>query len=130
MNEKIMIVDDEEYIRVLYADELRDEGYEVITASSGFKIIDKIKEEKPDLIVLDIKLKDHNGLDLLQDIKNRFEDLPVGICSAYDTFREDIKSIIADFYVVRSLDLYPLKRSIASSLENHRQNLRRQGYNI
>ncbi len=121
MKYKIMIVDDEEYIRFLYSEELKDEGYDVVTTSSGFRIIDKIEKEKPDLVVLDIKLKDHNGLDLLQDIKNRFEDLPVGICSAYDTFREDMKSMAADFYVVRAMNLDQLKNNIASSLENNRK---------
>ncbi len=125
MKYKIMIVDDEEYIRFLYSEELKDEGYDVVTTFSGFRIIDKIEKEKPDLVVLDIKLKDHNGLDLLQDIKNRFEDLPVGICSAYDTFREDMKAIAADFYVVRTMDLDHLKNSIASSLENYRQKIKR-----
>lgn len=120
MKYKIMIVDDEEYIRILYTDELKDQGYEVITASSGSRIIERIEKEKPDLIVLDIKLKDHNGLDILQNIKNKFEDIPVGICSAYDTFREDMKSLSAEFYVVRSLNLDELKNSIASSLKDYR----------
>lgn len=116
-----MVVDDEEYIRMLYTEELTEEGYDVVTASSGFRIIDRIEKEDPDLIVLDIKLKDDNGLDLLQLIKNRFEHTPVGICSAYDTFREDMKSIAADFYVVKTLDLNELKYTIASSLDDHIQ---------
>ena len=126
MKHKIMIVDDEDYIRFLYAEELRDEGYEVVTASSGFRIVEKIEKEKPDLVVLDIKIKEHNGLDILQTIKNRFEDLPVGICSAYDTFKDDIKSLAADFYVVRSFDLDQLKNSIAASLEEYRQKIKKR----
>ncbi len=121
MKEKIMIVDDEEHIRMLYAEELEDEGYIVVTVSTGFNIVKKIEIEAPELIVIDIQLKDYNGLDLLQAIKNRFEDIPVGICSAYDTFREDIKSIAADFYVLKSHDLGELKSSIASSLDHYRQ---------
>jgi two-component system response regulator (stage 0 sporulation protein F) len=118
MKNTIMIVDDEEYIRTLYADELIDEGYHVITVSTGFKIIEKIEREKPDLIVLDMKLEDYNGLDLLKSIKEKFHDLPVGFCTAYDTFREDKKSIAADFYVIRSFDLTELKNSIAHALED------------
>lgn len=114
---KILIVDDEEHIRLLYSEELADEGYEVATAKSGFKLLERIEEEKPDLVVLDIKMAEYNGLDLLQDIRNKHYDLPVILCTAYDTFKEDIKSIAADHYVVKSFDLTELKNKIAAALE-------------
>ena len=120
MKPKIMIVDDEEYIRALYSEELADEGYQVITVSNGFKLLEKIEREKPNLVILDIRLANYDGLDLLQNIKKKFCDLPVGICTAYDTFREDIKSVAADFYVVRSFDLTELKNNIIKTLEVYR----------
>ena len=61
---------------------------------------------------------DYNGLDLLQDIRNRFYDLPVVLCTAYDTFKEDMKSISADYYVIKSFDLTELKSKIALALES------------
>ena len=115
---KILIVDDEEHIRYLYSEELSEAGYQVITADSGYKLLDKICEEKPDLVVLDIKMVDYNGLDLLQDIRNRFYNMPVVLCTAYDTFKEDMKSIAADFYVIKSFDLTELKNKIAMALES------------
>jgi DNA-binding response OmpR family regulator len=114
---KILIVDDEEHIRYLYSEELIEAGYEVITADSGYKLLERIEEEKPDLVVLDIKMVDYNGLDLLQDIRNKFYDLPVVLCTAYDTFKEDMKSIAADFYVIKSFDLTELKNKISMALE-------------
>lgn len=114
---KILIVDDEEHIRFLYSEELADEGYEVITADSGFGLIERIEKEKPDLVVLDIKMVDYNGLDLLQDIRNKYYDLPVILCTAYDTFKEDMKSIAADFYVIKSFDLTELKNKIKMALD-------------
>ena len=114
---KILIVDDEEHIRLLYSEELTEAGYEVITADSGHRLLEKIEEEKPDLVILDIKMVDYNGLDLLQDIRNRFYNLPVILCTAYDTFKEDMKSIAADFYVIKSFDLTELKNKIALALE-------------
>jgi len=114
---KILIVDDEEHIRYLYSEELSEAGYEVITADSGENLIGRIKDEKPDLVVLDIKMVDYNGLDLLQDIRNNVYELPVVLCTAYDTFKEDIKSIAADFYVIKSFDLTELKNKIAMALE-------------
>jgi DNA-binding NtrC family response regulator len=114
---KILIVDDEEHIRFLYSEELSEAGYEVITADSGYQLLERIEEEKPDLVVLDIKMVDYNGLDLLQDIRNRYYDLPVVLCTAYDTFKEDMKSIAADFYVIKSFDLSELKNKIEMALE-------------
>ncbi len=116
---KILVVDDEEHIRLLYSEELRDAGYEVITADSGFKLLERIEQEKPDLVILDIKMVDYDGLDLLQDIRSRFYDLPVILSTAYDTFKEDSKSIAADYYVVKSFDLTELKKKIAMALETH-----------
>ena len=115
---KILIVDDEEHIRMLYQVELEDEGYEVITASDGDKLIERIEKERPDLIVLDIKMAGYNGLDLLQDIRNKFYNLPVVLCSAYDSFKKNVKSIAADFYVVKSSDLTQLKKVIVRALES------------
>jgi len=114
---KILIVDDEEHIRYLYSEELTEAGYEVITADTGYRLLERIDEEKPDLVVLDIKMVDYNGLDLLQDIRNKFYNLPVVLCTAYDTFKEDMKSIAADFYVIKSFDLTELKNKIAMALE-------------
>jgi len=114
---KILVVDDEEHIRLLYSEELKESGYEVITAQSGYKLLERIEEEQPDLVILDIKMVDYNGLDLLQDIRNHYHDLPVILSTAYDTFKEDMKSIAADFYVVKSFDLTELKKKIAVALE-------------
>ncbi|NCO60031.1 MAG: two-component system response regulator [Deltaproteobacteria bacterium CG_4_8_14_3_um_filter_51_11] len=115
---KILIVDDEQHIRYLYSEELTEAGYEVTTAENGFKLLEKIEEEKPDLVVLDIKMVGYNGLDLLQEIRNKFYDLPVILCTAYDTFKEDMKSIAADHYVIKSFDLTELKNRIAMALES------------
>jgi len=116
---KVLIVDDEEHIRFLYSEELTDEGYDVVSTDSGFQLMELIEKEKPDVIVLDIKMVDYNGLDLLQDIRNKYYDLPVILCTAYDTFKEDMKSIAADHYVIKSFDLTELKSKIAAALEAH-----------
>jgi DNA-binding response OmpR family regulator len=114
---KVLIVDDEKHIRLLYSEELEEEGYEVALASDGSDILDRIKDEKPDVIVLDIKMVSSNGLDVLQEIRNTYYNLPVILCSAYGSYKVDIKSIAADAYVVKSSDLTELKNKIAQVLE-------------
>ncbi|MEJ2725714.1 MAG: response regulator [Deltaproteobacteria bacterium] len=121
MSGKILIVDDEEHIRLLYTQELTDEGYAVSSADSGYRLLERIGEEKPDLVLLDIRMIDYDGLDLLQDIRKQFYDLPVILCTAYDTFKEDLKSVAADYYVIKSYDLTELKKRIAMALESRGQ---------
>ena len=116
---KILIVDDEEVIRMLYGEELEDEGYKVITTGTGHGLVELIERESPDLIVLDIKMAEHDGLDLLQDIRKEFYNIPVILCSAYSSYKGDLKSIAADYYVVKSADLSELKQKIQMALEGY-----------
>jgi len=114
---KILLVDDEEHIRVLYQEELKEEGYDVVTAATGHGLLNMIAGERPDVVVLDIRLADENGLELLQEIRNTYYDLPVILCSAYESFKKDVTTIAADAYVVKSSDLNPLKKAIRRAVE-------------
>jgi DNA-binding response OmpR family regulator len=116
---KILLVDDEEYIRLLYTEELSEQGHKVSTVASGHELVRKIDSLQPEVVVLDIKLVDYNGLELLQAIRNKYHDLPVILCTAYDTYKEDVKSIAADYYVVKSFDLSELKMAIQRAVEAH-----------
>ncbi len=114
---KVLVVDDEKHIRLLYSEELEEEGYEVAVAADGAGILARIEQEKPDVVVLDIKMVESNGLDVLQEIRNTYYNLPVILCSAYGSYKVDIKSIAADAYVVKSSDLTELKSKISQVLE-------------
>jgi DNA-binding response OmpR family regulator len=114
---KILIVDDEEGIRMLYAMELEDEGYDVVTLSEGKELLQVIEREQPDVLVLDIKMKEFSGLDLLQEIRKQYYDLPVILNSAYSSFKVDLKAVAADYYVVKSSDLTELKEKLKVALE-------------
>ena len=115
---KILIVDDEEGIRMLYSMELQDEGYEVITLPDGKDLVAVVDRERPDCIILDIKMREYNGLDLLQQIRKRHYDLPVILNSAYSSFKVDLKAVAADYYVVKSSDLSELKDKLKVALES------------
>lgn len=115
---KVLIVDDEEGIRMLYTMELEDDGYDVVTLPDGKDLMKTIKKEKPDCIVLDIKMREFNGLDLLQSIRKEFYDLPVILNSAYSSYKVDLKAVAADYYVVKSSDLTELKEKLRIALES------------
>jgi len=118
---KILIVDDEEAIQILYAEELTEEGYKVITTGDGSRLMEIIEQERPDLIVLDIIVGKYSGLDLLQDIQNTYYNIPVILCTAYSTFKYDLKSIAANHYVTKSSDLTELKLKIKIAIEGNKQ---------
>jgi DNA-binding response OmpR family regulator len=113
----ILVVDDEKHIRMLYQEELVAEGYLVATSDGSEDILDVINRESPDLVILDIKLGiNRSGLDLLQEIRRQDQKLPVILSTAYDSFKHDLKSIAADHYVVKSVDLSELKMKVVQAL--------------
>ena len=113
----ILLVDDEEHILRYYTEELSEEGHKVWTVATGHKLLKRIDRVQPEVVVLDIKLVEYDGLVLLKEIRNCYHDLPVILCTAYDTYKEDPKSIAADYYVVKSFDLTELKMAIQKAIE-------------
>ncbi len=114
---KILVVDDEAPLCMLYAEELTEEGYEVVSTRDCEGLMEMIEQHRPDVIVLDIRMGEWNGLDLLQDIRNAYHDKPVILCTAYSPFKYDLRSVAADYYVVKSADLTDLKTKISMALE-------------
>src|SRR5512135_43655 len=69
LNRKVLIVDDEYLIRYSLQRLIEREGFSVITADSGLQALQQFEQEKPDIVILDIRLPDANGLNLLKTIK-------------------------------------------------------------
>lgn len=113
---KILVVDDEEGIRALYGEELRDEGFIVQSAASGEEALAALDSFSPDLIILDIMMPDMNGLTFMQLVRTRFRDLPIILSSAYPEYRQDIESWASDAYVVKSSNLETLKAAVRTAL--------------
>ncbi len=111
-SETILVVDDEEHIRLLFKEELEDEGYGVELASNGLEALDKLKRTPFSLVVLDIKMPGMDGIQTLGEIKKINKDLPVILCSAYGEFKQDFSSWVSDGYVVKSADTSELKDMI------------------
>ncbi len=115
---KILIVDNEERIRMLYAEELKEEGYNVFTSSNYSGLMDIVKQHKPNLIVCDIRTGKVNDLGLLQDITKVYKNISIILCSGYMGFPSNMRSWIADFYIAKSSDLSKLKLKIKMVLLN------------
>jgi DNA-binding NtrC family response regulator len=109
---RILVVDDESSIRLLYSHELADEGYEIATAANAADAVELLRRDDFDLILLDIKLKNESGLELLQRIVKERHNLPVILCTAFSCYKDDFSAWLADGYVVKSSDLQELKDEI------------------
>jgi DNA-binding response OmpR family regulator len=109
---KIMIVDDEESIRLLYKEELEEEGFVVECARNGEEALEKMSLFRPDLVTLDIKMPGIGGIEALRQIRELQKSLPVILCSAYGEYKQDLTTWASDAYVVKSCDLTELKITI------------------
>lgn len=118
---KILIVDDEVNVRKLYSEELRNEGYETVSASCVKDALASVEKDNPDLIILDIKLGDESGIDALMEIVKDRKHLPVILNSAYAVYRGNFQTWAADAYIVKSVDLAPLKEKIKELLKRAKE---------
>ena len=109
---RILVVDDEPNIRLVYKEVLSEEGYEVLEAESARDAFDILGRQPVDIVVLDIKLRWESGLDVLQRITREYPDTPVVLCSAYVSFQNDYTSWLADSYIVKSSDPEELLREV------------------
>jgi len=120
MKKKILVVEDEEGLRLLYQEELESEGYEIITARNGKEAIQRLEEGRPDLIILDIVMPVMDGMEALGRIVGKDRKIPIILNTSYSGYRDDFMSWVADAYVTKSSDLEELKTKVKELLERGR----------
>ena len=108
---KILVVDDDINIQRLYQEELEEEGYEVIIASTGKDALEIFENKDPDIVTLDILMPDIDGISLLRKMKEKRPDIPIIMSTAYD-YRDDFAVWASEAYIVKSSDLAELKKTI------------------
>ena len=94
----ILAVDDEEDVRDLYTTILSEEGHRVITASNGTEAVEKVRKEKPDLIILDLKMPGMDGTEVLKEIRDEIDGILVIIATAYPSLETSIEAIKVGVY--------------------------------
>ena len=90
---KVLIVDDEQIVRDSLSAWLVDEGFEVRTAASGMQALDLLKQERSDVVVVDIKMAGMDGITLLRKIKEIGSDIPVIMITAHATIDNAVQSM-------------------------------------
>jgi two-component system phosphate regulon response regulator PhoB len=107
MAQKILVVEDDQFLRELYDELLREDGYEVVLADEGEKGLKEIQKGGYDLILLDIMLPKIDGLEILRRVKNQPPDKPNGTTVLLTNLGQDsiIKegfSLGASGYLIKS----------------------------
>lgn len=105
MPKKVLIVEDDQAFYNLCATELKLKGYEVVHVADGNMAVSRIREETPDLILLDIILPGINGLDILKELKEAEEtvEIPVIMLTNFGTDENISKAVEsgADDYLMK-----------------------------
>jgi DNA-binding response OmpR family regulator len=112
----ILIVDDDHNLRRLYKEELEAEGYSVVLAKGGRQALDIMAQTKPDVVIMDIRMPEMNGLEAMVKILRQHSSVPVILNTAYSSYQDDFLTWAADGYVIKSSDLEPLKLKIREVL--------------
>lgn len=111
---RVLVVDDEADAVELLQEFLVNKGYEVSTASDGEEALRKVKEERPHLVLLDVRMPGMNGLDVLRQVRQLDQEVGVIMVTAVneeETGREALKLGAFD-YIVKPLNLEYLERSL------------------
>jgi len=122
LKEKILIVDDERLIRQSLEKEFAGQGYAVLCAEKGKDAIGLTEEESPDLVLLDLKLPDMHGIEVLKRLRELDKNLSVLVITAYGSIDTAVQAIRlgAYDYITKPFDLETILLSVHKALEASR----------
>lgn len=109
---RILVVEDEPSLRMLYRGDLAEDGHEVATAANAKEALERIDPFRPDLVVLDIRMPGMDGLDAMTRFLERDPRIAVVLNSAYSCYKDNFLSWAADAYVVKSSDTSELRETV------------------
>lgn len=119
MKERILIVDDQLGIRLLLKEILQKEGYSTFQAANGYQAIEITKKENPDLVLLDMRLPEMNGIEILQELKKISPDIRVIIMTAYgeQELIDTAKNIGILDYITKPFEIEEIRRIVEEKIK-------------
>jgi two-component system response regulator (stage 0 sporulation protein F) len=109
---RILSVDDEPHLRLLYELELRRAGYQTMTAANAEQCLEFVETMDPDLILLDIRMPGMDGIEVLDKIIALPKRVPIVIHTAYSSYRDNYLTWAADAYLLKSSNLEELLATV------------------
>jgi DNA-binding NtrC family response regulator len=121
-SERILVVDDELFVRELLLEFLSTQGYEVSLADSGEKAVELMQTQPADVVLVDLKMPGIDGIETLKQIKKIAPDVLAIIMTGYPTIESSIEALRrgAYDYVIKPFKLNDLKSSIEKALQEHK----------
>jgi two-component system, NtrC family, nitrogen regulation response regulator NtrX len=118
VSKTILVVDDEKDIRISLAGILEDEGYQVVTAASGLEALETVREDLPDLVLLDIWMPGMDGLETLEKLKTLFPYITVIMISGHGTIETAVRAtkLGAFDFIEKPLSLDKMLISVVNAL--------------
>jgi DNA-binding response OmpR family regulator len=113
---KILVIEDEKNLRLLYQQDFERDGFDVVTAATATDGLELVRREKPDLVVMDIRLPGMDGLEAMSRLLNTSPRIPVVLNSAYSSYKDSFMSWAADAYIVKSADTGELRTRVRELL--------------
>lgn len=116
---RILVVDDEPSIRDLLHTVLTRRGHEVLTASSARSALARFREDRPGLTILDLKMPDRSGLEVLQDIRDMDRQAPVIVLTglADEDTEAKARQLGATDFLRKGFSLHALGESLKRTLQ-------------
>ncbi|GAB4552479.1 MAG: response regulator transcription factor [Anaerolineae bacterium] len=120
-NPLILVVEDEPRVSRYLRSSLQMVGYDALVAPDGVKALELVQENRPDLVLLDLRLPRMSGLEVLENIRQQ-SDMPVIILTANDTEDEKVKALMlgADDYLTKPFGTRELQARIVAVLRRYR----------
>jgi two-component system response regulator AtoC len=129
MNDRILIVDDEETLCYFLKESLEDKGYQAVTAYTAAEGMDVVTRQQIDLVLLDLRLPDGDGLAVLSEIRKSDSNLPVIVLTGHAGVESAVQAMKlgAYDYVEKPINLEELSITAAKALESRamRQEIQR-----
>lgn len=119
MTPRILIIDDEEKMCWALKRAFNHKGYQVVTTTSGLQGIDLTKETEPSLVILDLKMPDIDGIEVLKGIKKINPQIPVIMITAHGTIETAIEAmkIGATDYIIKPFELEEIRALVKQALQ-------------
>jgi DNA-binding NtrC family response regulator len=116
---KVLIVDDEKLIRWSLREKLSEWNLEVVEAEDGKSALQLVEEDTPDLVMLDVKLPDKKGTDILKEFKKIRPELPVIMITAFGVIDDAVTAMRRGAYdfITKPIDYTKLQSTIKNALE-------------
>ena len=117
---RILVAEDDEDLQQICRLDLEELGHEVRTVADGHELIQMVKEDAPDLLVLDIMLPHRSGAEVMNTVRSLCPDMAIVIHTGYDRYEKSPIHELADAFVMKSTTLDELLRVIEKLLQTRR----------